>query len=192
MSDGNWVVTVEFTIRPGFAEPFLQRLATQAAESLREPGCSQFDVCVDPADEHRVFRHPVREVGVAGIALILERKYDNASDRCFPVAAVAALSDGAARRLNRTPPSTPIRERTTTPIAHIAVLRFAGPAGCGTAGVPAVAPVSRLLANSAIDEHRDSGSKASARSSASCTPAGTSGRITRRLGIGSLIRRMAE
>jgi tetratricopeptide (TPR) repeat protein len=31
-------VTVEFTIRPGFADPFLQRLATQAAESLREPG----------------------------------------------------------------------------------------------------------------------------------------------------------
>jgi (4S)-4-hydroxy-5-phosphonooxypentane-2,3-dione isomerase len=55
VSDGTWVVTVEFTIRPGFAAPFHQRLATQAAESLREEGCSRFDVCVDPADEHRVF-----------------------------------------------------------------------------------------------------------------------------------------
>jgi autoinducer 2-degrading protein len=49
------VVTVEFTIPPGFAAPFRQRLAPQAAESLREEGCSRFDVCVDPADEHRVF-----------------------------------------------------------------------------------------------------------------------------------------
>ena len=59
MSDDRWAVTVEFTIRPGFADLFLQRLATQSAESLREPGCSQFDVCVDPADEHRVFLYEV-------------------------------------------------------------------------------------------------------------------------------------
>ena len=58
MSDG-WVVTVEFTIRPGFGDLFLKRLATQAAESLSEPGCSQFDVCVDPSDEHRVFLYEV-------------------------------------------------------------------------------------------------------------------------------------
>jgi (4S)-4-hydroxy-5-phosphonooxypentane-2,3-dione isomerase len=59
VSDGNWVVTVEFTIRPGFDDPFLERLATQAAESLREPGCSRFDVCVDPSDQHRVFLYEV-------------------------------------------------------------------------------------------------------------------------------------
>lgn len=59
MPDGNWVVTVEFTIRAGFADPFLARLATQAAESLRESGCSQFDVCVDPSDRHRVFLYEV-------------------------------------------------------------------------------------------------------------------------------------
>jgi quinol monooxygenase YgiN len=54
-----WVVTVEFTIRPGCAGPFRQRLAAQAAESLREPGCSQFDVCVDPSDEHHAFLYEV-------------------------------------------------------------------------------------------------------------------------------------
>jgi (4S)-4-hydroxy-5-phosphonooxypentane-2,3-dione isomerase len=59
VSDDGWVVTVEFTIRPGFADPFLHRLAAQAAESLREPGCSQFDVCVDPSDPHRVFLYEV-------------------------------------------------------------------------------------------------------------------------------------
>jgi quinol monooxygenase YgiN len=52
---GNWVVTVEFTIQSGFAEKFMVRLAVQAAESLREAGCLQFDVCVDPADPHHVF-----------------------------------------------------------------------------------------------------------------------------------------
>jgi autoinducer 2-degrading protein len=55
----NWVVTVDFTIRPGFAEPFHHRLAAQAVDSLRETGCSRFDVCVDPADEHRIFLYEV-------------------------------------------------------------------------------------------------------------------------------------
>ena len=50
----NWVVTVEFTVRPGHADSFIERLTTQAADSLLEPGCSQFDVCVDPSDEHRL------------------------------------------------------------------------------------------------------------------------------------------
>jgi len=55
----NWVVTVEFTVRPGHADSFIERLTTQAADSLLEPGCSQFDVCVDPFDEHRVFLYEV-------------------------------------------------------------------------------------------------------------------------------------
>ena len=55
----NWVVTVEFTVRPGHADSSIARLTTQAADSLLEPGCSQFDVCVDPSDEHRVFLYEV-------------------------------------------------------------------------------------------------------------------------------------
>ena len=58
-ASSNWVVTVEFTIRAGFADPFLKRLSAQAADSFREPGCSQFDVCVDPSDDHRVFLYEV-------------------------------------------------------------------------------------------------------------------------------------
>jgi (4S)-4-hydroxy-5-phosphonooxypentane-2,3-dione isomerase len=82
VSDGNWVVTVEFTIRPGFAAPFHQRLATQAAESLREEGCSQFDVCVDPADEHRVFLYEVysnREAFTSHLASAHFKDFDDAT-----------------------------------------------------------------------------------------------------------------
>ena len=50
-----WAVAVDLTARPGFAARFLTRLQTQAADSRREPGCLQFDVCVDPSDEHRLF-----------------------------------------------------------------------------------------------------------------------------------------
>lgn len=52
-------MTVEFTIEPGFVEPFMGRLHVQASESLREAGCSQFDVCVDPSAAHRVFLYEV-------------------------------------------------------------------------------------------------------------------------------------
>jgi quinol monooxygenase YgiN len=31
----------------------------QASESVREPDCAQFDVCVDPSDVHRVFLYEV-------------------------------------------------------------------------------------------------------------------------------------
>ena len=58
-AQANWVVTVEFTIDRDFAAPFLVRMATQAADSLREPGCSRFDVCVDPSDLGRVFLYEV-------------------------------------------------------------------------------------------------------------------------------------
>jgi (4S)-4-hydroxy-5-phosphonooxypentane-2,3-dione isomerase len=54
-----WVVTVEFTIRSGYADRFLERVTTQAVDSLFEPGCSQFDVCVDPSNPHRVFLYEV-------------------------------------------------------------------------------------------------------------------------------------
>ena len=55
----SWIVTVEFRIQLSFVEQFMERLAVQAAESLREIGCSQFDVCVDPSDVHRVFLYEV-------------------------------------------------------------------------------------------------------------------------------------
>jgi quinol monooxygenase YgiN len=57
-----WIVTVEFTIQAGFVEQFMERLAVHASESLRETGCTQFDVCVDPSDGHRVLLYEVYSV----------------------------------------------------------------------------------------------------------------------------------
>jgi len=54
-----WIVTVEFAIRPGCAGLFLERMTTQAEESLKEAGCSQFDICIDPADEHHIFLYEI-------------------------------------------------------------------------------------------------------------------------------------
>ena len=45
-----YVVVVEFTIKPGFAGRFRERLRQQARDSLElEPECHVFDVCIDPA-----------------------------------------------------------------------------------------------------------------------------------------------
>ena len=43
------VVVVEFEVRPDARDRFLELVVENAAASLRiEPGCRQFDVCVDP------------------------------------------------------------------------------------------------------------------------------------------------
>jgi (4S)-4-hydroxy-5-phosphonooxypentane-2,3-dione isomerase len=77
-----WVVTVEFTIRHGFASPFRSRVDAQAAESLLETGCFQFDVCVDPLDEHRVFLYEVyssREAFATHLASAHFKDFDGAT-----------------------------------------------------------------------------------------------------------------
>jgi (4S)-4-hydroxy-5-phosphonooxypentane-2,3-dione isomerase len=46
------VLVVEFHIHPPWVAAFSQAIADNARASLeREPGCRQFDVCRDPADE---------------------------------------------------------------------------------------------------------------------------------------------
>jgi quinol monooxygenase YgiN len=57
--DTSWIVTVEFRIQLSFVERFMKSLGVQASESLQEPECAQFDVCVDPSDVHRVFLYEV-------------------------------------------------------------------------------------------------------------------------------------
>jgi autoinducer 2-degrading protein len=58
-ADVRWIVTVEFRIRAGHARQFLEQMSTQAVESLKEAGCSQFDICIDPADEHHIFLYEI-------------------------------------------------------------------------------------------------------------------------------------
>ena len=49
---GMFAVIVEFTLRPGFADRFRERVRRQAEDSLRlESGCHRFDVCIDPQRE---------------------------------------------------------------------------------------------------------------------------------------------
>jgi (4S)-4-hydroxy-5-phosphonooxypentane-2,3-dione isomerase len=47
---------VEFLIKPGFVDAFAAAIADNARASREtEPGCRQFDVCRDPADERLFF-----------------------------------------------------------------------------------------------------------------------------------------
>ena len=53
---------VTLDVRPTFREKLLAAITAQAAASLeREPGCVQFDVCVDTADPNRVLLYEVYE-----------------------------------------------------------------------------------------------------------------------------------
>ena len=48
-------VVVRFVVKTGHDTRFLERTVQQSVETLRhEPECRQFDVCVDPADSHRI------------------------------------------------------------------------------------------------------------------------------------------
>lgn len=55
-----YVVTVEFTVAKNNQREFMEAMIAQAGNSLRlEPGCHQFDVCVDPKDEQRVYLYEI-------------------------------------------------------------------------------------------------------------------------------------
>ena len=55
-----YVVVVEFSLREGFFEAFVNRVRQQAADSLRlEPDCHLFDVCVSAERENYVLLYEV-------------------------------------------------------------------------------------------------------------------------------------
>ena len=53
------VVTVEFVISEADHARFLTRVLQQARDSLMEPGCRMFDVCVEPDRRGHVFLYEV-------------------------------------------------------------------------------------------------------------------------------------
>lgn len=54
------VVTVTFEIDPDHLGPFMEAMTAQAATSLaREPGCVQFEVCIDPDQPAQVFLYEI-------------------------------------------------------------------------------------------------------------------------------------
>jgi len=55
-----FVVLVEFETREGCSDRFRERVRQQAKDSLSlEPECEAFDVCIDPANPHRVLLYEV-------------------------------------------------------------------------------------------------------------------------------------
>lgn len=60
LANGDFVVVVDFLIRPEFINEFRTAMARNAAASLKdEPGCLVFDVCLDPAKPERVHLYEV-------------------------------------------------------------------------------------------------------------------------------------
>jgi len=56
------VLVVEFRIKPSYISAFESAMAENARQSLTlEPGCLQFDVCRDPAEEGVFFLYEVYE-----------------------------------------------------------------------------------------------------------------------------------
>ena len=61
-----FVVTVEFVVKPDRVAAFHAAMLENArASKRREPGCRQFDVCVDPADAARIFLYEVYDDAAA-------------------------------------------------------------------------------------------------------------------------------
>lgn len=55
-----YIVTVDFRVKPEFSKQFRgQMVANARASREREPGCSQFDVCVDPAQADLIYLYEV-------------------------------------------------------------------------------------------------------------------------------------
>jgi autoinducer 2-degrading protein len=97
VSAGAFVVVVEFAIRPAHADAFREAMVENARRSLdAEPGCVQFDVCVDPGDPARVFLYE-RYVDEAAFRAHLAAAHFLAFDRLT----APWVQDKAVRTLRR-------------------------------------------------------------------------------------------
>ena len=54
-----FVLTVQIRIKPENVETFMGKLAENAKNARKEPGCKQFDVLVDPNDKTKVMLYEV-------------------------------------------------------------------------------------------------------------------------------------
>lgn len=73
--DTRLVVTVDLLI-DGDPEGFMRLMTQNAAASLRdEPGCHQFDICVDSADDGKLFLYEVYEDDTAFSAHLASPHY---------------------------------------------------------------------------------------------------------------------
>lgn len=61
----SFVLQVNIRIAPGNVAAFMAKLQENAAAARREPGCRQFHVLVDPADETHVMLYEVYDDAMA-------------------------------------------------------------------------------------------------------------------------------
>ena len=54
-----FVLVVNIRIKPENVETFMSKLAENARNARKEPGCKQFDVLVDPKDKTKVLLYEV-------------------------------------------------------------------------------------------------------------------------------------
>ena len=90
------VIVVDIETRPGAAEAFARLIAVNAAASRTEPGCRQFDVCLDPAAPSRVFLYEIYDDDAAFEAHMQAPHYLE-----FAAAAKPLLESLTVRRLRR-------------------------------------------------------------------------------------------
>ena len=84
---------VTLDVRPALRERLVAAITAQAAASLeREPGCLQFDVCIDTADPNRILLYEVYED---------EAAFDG-HGRTPHFATWQAAADGCVEHLERT------------------------------------------------------------------------------------------
>jgi autoinducer 2-degrading protein len=100
MRDLMYVVIVDFKIRPERLAEFMPLMLENARLSREtEPGCRQFDVCVDPKEKTSVFLYEVyddRAAFDAHLATAHFRKFDPAVASMIASKAVRILEKEAA------------------------------------------------------------------------------------------------
>lgn len=96
-----YVVTVGFDIQPARLAEFLPLMRENARASVEnEPGCRQFDVCIDPARPASVFLYEVYDDRAA-----FEVHLASAHFRRFDAAVRDMVANKTVRRLQRLEPA---------------------------------------------------------------------------------------
>ena len=95
-----YIVTVEFTLEPQRLPAFMPRMVENASASReREPGCRQFDVCVDPQAPHVVFLYEVYDDRAA-----FEAHLATAHFKTFDAAVAEMVAEKKVRIYTRSDP----------------------------------------------------------------------------------------
>ena len=92
-----YVVIVDFQIKPERVAEFMPLMVENARASREtEPGCRQFDVCVDPGDKTRVFLYELYDDRAAFDAHLATAHFKR-----FDAAVAPMLASKAVRTLKK-------------------------------------------------------------------------------------------